>query len=1134
MDINTRDYFPHEEASCPHCHKKVAAGLYGETPLGEGIFKISHNCGKVFFRCVGCNLCRKAKPFRIKGTKIHIEKCKLLSGSQYDTPENPNDAPIQDNHLFEDMQDLDVDSGFGEDIDHGDVDHGDPDSFLQKSSEDEWPQISASFFRAEHLQAGRGKKQIVCSAMLERGDSHAVSESKIDSMTSRECDYHLHLASVHLNATDNVSRGICTAMTSLSDQTECVFNQKIDACHDAYIESIVNVLTEKGFSNPQCMADQILKEAKTKYSSKVNNLQSQTLYNSAPDYDAVKRSYTGQKKSSLISRIPTPIVTLKDHCAEDSNEFTPISLSTRKRKVEHDEEISFEVSENKKRKYAHCSVVHIVNHLLVTGSLPLYFRAGYDSDWYHDASKQKYECTFIRDLHHKVKLEMESNSSIPKDTRVALLVNWSDGFENKKVAPNHEFNSLQLVTVTLLQDVRRNQTFQTLPYALTFKKKNHRDIMMALLREEAELRKPTLRLWRESDGSLKLYPTMIFVKHFANDLPERQGNLSLSMAGNNKNRHNRFGVSSSFDDSSTPSCQACDVKRINSILEGTHNIRPEPCEVCSDWQYTVLDVENFPIGPGEDTSSKEDRPVRLSFALLENALATLCDWIRGHEDPKKATQEKCKKYLDSVCLLGTYADEIAKQMKIGIQKDSGFDVTDCDLYPALLKEYKNLGIELYQYPLMPMHLFFLGIMKALIHETTRLFDKKRPQENRAWRDLVKFMKQCLNSINKLSVDWCLTMKFTGKDETDIGTAQWTSFHYVAFTRLSLYFFGYIDILLEREGIVEETKTGIKCFKKMILSFLVLVSYVFDPDFEPSCDVDQKIESYVRLFLTSCYHFDKNTRKESVRYDDDGEIVREESSFEEPKTNTNDGKATKTTGGSKSKKTKKMSGATKKSDVPFYISKPNFMSLLNLALTIATFGPLSGIWEGQNEAFIQHIKAEMGTVWHNEEFLMSVLIKMVRNRFFDNLNEGNQFASQRSKSRLSSVSVYAQNGNKSSVSYLQRGDPITGIRDEHGNLCVCIKGDRGRVSVCPLRFDDEDGRELFNMWYSGLDVDQTNIRCVEDRATILEISRDYFIAVAHKFKDGHFRYALICKSWKMRQKDGRVDLPIPLKDILFMK
>jgi hypothetical protein len=166
-------------------------------------------------------------------------------------------------------------------------------------------------------------------------------------------------------------------------------------------------------------------------------------------------------------------------------------------------------------------------------------------------------------------------------------------------------------------------------------------------------------------------------------------------------------------------------------------------------------------------------------------------------------------------------------------------------------------------------------MKALIHETTRLFDKKRPQENRAWRDLVKFMKQCLNSINKLSVDWCLTMKFTGKDETDIGTAQWTSFHYVAFTRLSLYFFGYIDILLEREGIVEETKTGIKCFKKMILSFLVLVSYVFDPDFEPSCDVDQKIESYVRLFLTSCYHFDKNTRKESVRYDDDGEIVREE-------------------------------------------------------------------------------------------------------------------------------------------------------------------------------------------------------------------------------------------------------------------
>lgn len=33
MDIDTSDYFPHEEAFCPHCHKKVAAGSYDHTPL---------------------------------------------------------------------------------------------------------------------------------------------------------------------------------------------------------------------------------------------------------------------------------------------------------------------------------------------------------------------------------------------------------------------------------------------------------------------------------------------------------------------------------------------------------------------------------------------------------------------------------------------------------------------------------------------------------------------------------------------------------------------------------------------------------------------------------------------------------------------------------------------------------------------------------------------------------------------------------------------------------------------------------------------------------------------------------------------------------------------------------------------
>ena len=114
----------------------------------------------------------------------------------------------------------------------------------------------------------------------------------------------------------------------------------------------------------------------------------------------------------------------------------------------------------------------------------------------------------------------------------------------------------------------------------------------------------------------------------------------------------------------------------------SHDIRPKPCDKCSDWHSNIKDVEHYPINPGESPTNDEDLPVRLNFTLQKNGLATLGDWIRGN--PQKATQSKCKKYLDFLCLLGTHAEDMAKQMKHGLQNDPNFDITECDLYPQLL------------------------------------------------------------------------------------------------------------------------------------------------------------------------------------------------------------------------------------------------------------------------------------------------------------------------------------------------------------------------------------------------------------------------------------------------------------------
>ena len=95
---------------------------------------------------------------------------------------------------------------------------------------------------------------------------------------------------------------------------------------------------------------------------------------------------------------------------------------------------------------------------------------------------------------------------------------------------------------------------------------------------------------------------------------------------------------------------------------------------------------------------------------------------------------------------------------------------------------------------------------------------------------------------------------------------------------------------------------------MIVSYyLILVSYIFDEDYQSSCNRDEKVDHYVRLFLSLCRYFDNNTR---VKRDEQGK---------------------------------------KDAAKSVYLSKGNsFLSLLGLSSMIMMFGPIAGIYEGTNE------------------------------------------------------------------------------------------------------------------------------------------------------------------------------------------
>jgi hypothetical protein len=54
------------------------------------------------------------------------------------------------------------------------------------------------------------------------------------------------------------------------------------------------------------------------------------------------------------------------------------------------------------------------------------------------------------------------------------------------------------------------------------------------------------------------------------------------------------------------------------------------------------------------------------------------------------------------------------------------------------------------------------------------------------------MQGSQETINSASLVWCLTMKFIDMEKKNLGTANWQSGHYLAFTRVSSFHFSPLD------------------------------------------------------------------------------------------------------------------------------------------------------------------------------------------------------------------------------------------------------------------------------------------------------------------------------------------------------
>ena len=340
----------------------------------------------------------------------------------------------------------------------------------------EYPATMGTFFYRESQREGDGPRGLIYNALID-----PQRETNFEGLSDKEMYEHLHIASVYHGMNQSKARDVCEMTANIKSHCAQRRTAETNQLREAFQESIRDAMCATGgMSDTQLdrmtaiVKDQVDKRMEEYYAEEDRRQK----INYPNNYNDIRPSYV-EGPTSVIKRGPMPPVGILHGCA-------------------------------------HIKAAHIVNFFLGHGLECRQYRAGFEEDWV-DADGN-YECTFIKDLHERVKKLMNDNPDISVHALVLLIRPWSDGFVANLIKGTNDFNNLQMFTLTMLAPPGKNSRRHTLPFALCFKKKSHQDIFRQLLMEIRELEKPALRYFGRDR---KVHQTMIFTELSSHDYIER-------------------------------------------------------------------------------------------------------------------------------------------------------------------------------------------------------------------------------------------------------------------------------------------------------------------------------------------------------------------------------------------------------------------------------------------------------------------------------------------------------------------------------------------------------------------------------------------------------------------------------------
>jgi hypothetical protein len=179
-----------------------------------------------------------------------------------------------------------------------------------------------------------------------------------------------------------------------------------------------------------------------------------------------------------------------------------------------------------------------------------------------------------------------------------------------------------------------------------------------------------------------------------------------------------------------------------------------------------------------------------------------------------------------------------------------------------------------------------------------------------------------------------------------------------------------------------------------------------------------------------------------------------------------------------------------------------------------------------------VKREIYTMKHNTNYLKKVLTNLLTTDVLNTLNRGNPFSERKEYARTNHVRIYRKGVKYACIrDVFSLEDVVSGVIFDNGELFVCFEESREKgIILYSLNFHDQDGDWRCNLWYSDVNPTDKVSQTYASREAMLKECSDYFILLRRR---GAMERTMICRSWRIRDDNGEIRLPLPQKHILLM-